>query len=407
MQNSCERIEDNIIEFDKESLGPKKFVFLNEIFYPISDGVGNSSLALCKILIKAGHQVRVYTTRRNLAHKSYEVHEGIEIFRYRSVRIGKTFIIRAISQLLGYPLITIWLYFSLRKYKPDFILGEQMFFCGAASGFLGTLLGVKSITRAHGSDVDEVFGFWRTSLSWLSLKLNDFIITTNSEYVEKIQRRAKKRKIAILPNNMESPKLSYSREEYRKRFKLNDGNFHLMAVGRLVRVAGIETKGISFIIKAMEQLSNCMLHIFGEGPLRLEYEDSIRTHKLEQKVILHGNVPHDILLSYMKAVDALVFPSLTEGLSMTMLEAMAVGMPIIITKVGGARDYIVDGENGLFVEREDVDSIVKAVRTLQSDDELCRKLRVQSHNTFVNNFTDDVVLKRFFEILHSDVPENT
>jgi glycosyltransferase involved in cell wall biosynthesis len=82
-----------------------------------------------------------------------------------------------------------------------------------------------------------------------------------------------------------------------------------------------------------------------------------------------GKVPHDEIPAYMASADVFVLPSLSEGFGIAALEAMAMGLPIIATKVGGLLEIIKDGENGFLVEpRNPVEIAEKCVLLLTNDD---------------------------------------
>jgi glycosyltransferase involved in cell wall biosynthesis len=82
-----------------------------------------------------------------------------------------------------------------------------------------------------------------------------------------------------------------------------------------------------------------------------------------------GKVPHDEIPAYMASADVFVLPSLSEGFGIVALEAMAMGLPIVATKVGGLLEIIKDGENGFLVEpRNPVEIAEKCALLLTNDD---------------------------------------
>ena len=385
----------------KNSNKQNSITFIATRFYPTDDGVGNSTIAFCKSLAEKGYKIDVITAKREIRQASFEKYENINI--YRLFRGKMKFGGLGLWNIIRLVIWDFWrILYKLKQLNPDLICGIFLWY-GVLSAIGGKLLDKISITYAHGSDIDEVYGMFKKLITWFSIKYNDIVITTNEEFKNKINKRIKDKKIYILPNIVEELKPSMSREGYREKLKLYDNKFHLVAVGRLVKVKGIETKGISYIIKAMKSLDNCILHIFGEGPLRKDYEEYIRKNAIQYKVKFYGNVSRETLFEFMKAADVLVFPSLTEGLSMTFIGALALKLPVIVTKVGGARDYIVDGENGLFVERKSAESIMDAVKKLQSDEILRKKLSENGYKTYINNFTSESVVKKFEEILNTSL----
>jgi UDP-glucose:(heptosyl)LPS alpha-1,3-glucosyltransferase len=105
------------------------------------------------------------------------------------------------------------------------------------------------------------------------------------------------------------------------------------------------------------------------------------------RVIFAG--ARDNLPSIYPAADAFVFPSLYETFALVCLESMASGLPVLATRVGGIEDYLRDGENGLFIEREATD-IARKLDWVLSDPDLRARLREQGLTTAANYSWDKI-----------------
>ena len=90
---------------------------------------------------------------------------------------------------------------------------------------------------------------------------------------------------------------------------------------------------------------------------------------------------------FIKSLDAFVMPTYFEGLPMSLLETMAYGVVPVVTNVGSIGTVVKDGENGIFVKVRDVDSIVEAIRRLDTDRELLASLRENARKTIKENFS--------------------
>jgi len=153
----------------------------------------------------------------------------------------------------------------------------------------------------------------------------------------------------------------------RSRFNINEDTIVIVAVGRLVT-----KKGHTYLVSAMKKIvfdgiKNVCCLIFGQGPLEEELHTSIEQKQLESCIKLVGTAPMNDILS---ACDIFVLPSLSEGLSIALVQAMAAQKAIIATKISGSNEAIVDGHNGLLVPAEDSDTLAFALQKLIMDESL-------------------------------------
>lgn len=132
-----------------------------------------------------------------------------------------------------------------------------------------------------------------------------------------------------------------------------------ISVGRLV-----EQKNFKLLINAFSRFSehntNVRLTILGDGVLRAELEELIVKLGAQQKITLAGNKTD--VANYLRKSDVFVLTSIFEGLPMTILEAMAVGLPIVCTDVGGNRDIVTD--NGILVKNQTEDEVIRALSAM-------------------------------------------
>jgi glycosyltransferase involved in cell wall biosynthesis len=120
---------------------------------------------------------------------------------------------------------------------------------------------------------------------------------------------------------------------------------------RIIAVAALQPmKGIQHLLEALAQhRSDFVLDVVGEGPSRAEYEGLARQAGLADRVVFHGFQPKPVVASLMQSADFLVLPSLGETFSVVVVEAMACGLPVLATRVGGVPE-LVDERTGMLVE---------------------------------------------------------
>lgn len=149
---------------------------------------------------------------------------------------------------------------------------------------------------------------------------------------------------------------------YAHAYHKTTSTFTIINVGRLST-----EKNQRMLIDVVSELTsegeNIKLEILGDGPLREELEMSIHNKGLDHRIILHGKVPN--VEDYLGQADAFVLSSIYEGLPLVILEAMAAGLPVITTNVGGIKDIVQD--NGILVEAGNVEAFKKAVKDLLHD----------------------------------------
>jgi glycosyltransferase involved in cell wall biosynthesis len=128
--------------------------------------------------------------------------------------------------------------------------------------------------------------------------------------------------------------------------------------------------GISDVINALPMLpAHVKFLVLGSGELESELKSLVARLKLEDRVMFLGYVPHTEMPRYLHISDIFIRPSLTEGLGNSFLEAMAAGIPVIATPVGGIPDFLIDGETGLFCDVQKPESIARKIEKLLKDAE--------------------------------------
>lgn len=149
--------------------------------------------------------------------------------------------------------------------------------------------------------------------------------------------------------------------------------FTILCVARL-----IPRKGIDYLVKALPVISkvhpDVRLVIVGEGNMEQELKKLASELGVKERVDFRGYVRHDELPGIYRDADIFVLPSLWEGMSNTLLEAIASGLPVIVTETGGTAELVKDiGKgrgNGIIIPKQDPEAISEAVVRLLSDREL-------------------------------------
>jgi len=143
--------------------------------------------------------------------------------------------------------------------------------------------------------------------------------------------------------------------------------------GRLVQKRGVKTL-IEAMPKIIREVPEVKLVIAGEGPEKRRLQRLTEELDIAGHVVFLGLVPYERIPSLIKSSTVVVVPSLIEGHSTSVIEAMAAAKPIIATKVGGITEVVRDGETGILVDPENPDQIANAVIKVLKDGELAKAL---------------------------------
>lgn len=163
------------------------------------------------------------------------------------------------------------------------------------------------------------------------------------------------------------------------------------AVGRLVELKGQRLVLDAIAALPLEQRARVEVHLFGDGPERDRLADQARTSLAGVPVAFHGTVlDRDRIYD---AIDVLVVGSRTEGQSMAIMEAMARGVPVIATAVGGNPELV--GEGGLLVPAGDRAAIRDAVSRLLADPDLVVRLGRAGHARVAARHSIDAVAAKY------------
>jgi glycosyltransferase involved in cell wall biosynthesis len=172
---------------------------------------------------------------------------------------------------------------------------------------------------------------------------------------------------SVLPNP--APEVPALPERTQLRSELGLEGDVLVFAGRLG-----PQKAVGLLLSALVEVPAVTLVVAGDGPERAGLERRAGELGLDGRVRFLGSVPRDTVLRLFRAADASILPSAWENFPHTVVEALAVGCPVIATAVGGVPEVVVDGENGLLVPSGDAGALATAIARFFSDDQLRARL---------------------------------
>jgi len=219
-------------------------------------------------------------------------------------------------------------------------------------------------------------------------KITDKIVAVSEAVKEDIMRydRIDPSKIEVIPNGIDVERFNPEKKttDIRKEFSLEEDDIVIGFIGRIVTA-----KGLEYLLDALPYLKgefkSIKLLIVGEGSLVEELKERAKKNNIFNNILFTGkrrDIP-EILAS----IDIFVMPSIAEGLPNALLEAMAMGKPIVTTEVGGIPEVIKNEINGLLVPPRNAESLVTAIKTFLDNRHLAIKIGQRAKNYVEENLS--------------------
>ena len=300
--------------------------------------------------------------------------------------------------LLAFPLAS---HLCLVK-KIDTILCQSPLIEGFIGSILKKVFGKELIIEVHGDWVEAPFlykkrwpkAFWQKIfeiLGKISLKNADKIRAVSTFTKEKALKVTPGKPCFIFPTFTD---LSLFFKEKEIRF-----NNFIFFVGQLEKV-----KGVEFLIEAFSKISTDFpefkLVIIGEGRELNNLKLQIVNCKLEDKVEFKGKLSLEETKNIMKNCYCLVLPSLSEGLPRVLMEAMALGKPVIGSNVGGIPNLIKNRENGFLFEKSNSAELAEKLRILLKDKNLAIKMGKEGREFVQENFSNEKYIQNYIQMIN-------
>ena len=361
-------------------------------------------LFLIDKLVPAGTQTNLLEIVKRLDRNRFEPHvialvEGDE-FIQEFEAIGIEPIILHMKKVFG-PSGLKALSFLIRYLKEEKIDIVQTHFLQA--DILGSLAGkYVRVQRIITTRRDE--GFWRTKRQLgLNRYFNRFMdrVLVNSQAVKeavRVKEEVSSRKIHVIYNGVDLKKyfpLQELREQARRELGIEDDEF---VVGMVANMRH-EVKGHRFLLKAISLLKKeekkVKLMLVGDGPLETRIENYAASRNVLDQIFFLGSrrdVP-----ALVNAMDVVCVPSLSEGFSNTVLEAMAIGKPLIATNVGGNSEVVVHGETGFLVRPRDGVAISEKLIFFIENREACSEMGAAGLKKVQSQFTIEKMIQEYEE----------
>ena len=180
--------------------------------------------------------------------------------------------------------------------------------------------------------------------------------------------------------------------------------FTIVFVGRMV-----EKKGLAYLIAAVAMLRarsrDLIVHAVGDGPEETPLRDEAARSGVGEAIVFHGRQPHDAVLRLMADADCLALPSVTaadgdqEGIPVTLMEAMAAGLPVVSTYHSGIPELVSNDDTGLLVAERDAPALAAAIERLMVEPELGPGLAARAREFVAAEFNAEIQNRALFDLI--------
>jgi glycosyltransferase involved in cell wall biosynthesis len=248
------------------------------------------------------------------------------------------------------------------------------------SHFLVKLTGLGTthpwIAYHHGYTSTDAKMLAYNQLNRWSLRSADRVITVCAAFSKQLTRAGvRAERISVCHNSVKAPRRISPAEQraLREQFQISDDERVIVSVGRLSREKGHEdlVQAIASV-REMDPTLKFKVLLVGDGPEHAQLESTAGDLRLNEEIVFVGHVS-DVAPFYSIA-DVLALPSHSEGSPNVLLEAMAAGIPVVATAVGGVPEIAVSGENALLVPARQPHEFAEALLQILSERDLAEKL---------------------------------
>ncbi|WP_079980833.1 MULTISPECIES: glycosyltransferase family 4 protein [unclassified Haloarcula] len=269
----------------------------------------------------------------------------------------------------------------LRDFQPDIVhTHNRFFYTSALAAAYSVRANYKLVTTVHLGDIGMISGVGGAAARVFEQTISRFIVSQSDQVIcvsaaaELITQSLGADRTEVIRNAVDIKEFSPVPTEKKS----------LLYIGRLVRNNGIQDL-LSALPGLLETHPDATIHIVGSGPMEENVHEMIQAEGISESVTVY-NFVEDISEMYDIA-SVFCRPSYSEGLPLTMLEAMASGVPPVVTEIAGVPEVVTDGESGVLLEPGRPDEIEREISILFKNNELRKQLSRNARRYVAENLT--------------------
>lgn len=266
------------------------------------------------------------------------------------------------------------------------------YFLDGILALLARLRGTPVVLHIHGARFDSFLDGLAPSSLWLArqiARLANSVVVLSAEWQEKMDTRLPGAALTVIENGVAEPQ--------QVAVEKVDGELIVLFLGNLCK-----RKGVWDLIACVEQLPPAVrLVLVGgeEDPGIIDrVRDELQQQGIAHRVELAGPTVGEAKFRWLRKADIFVLPSYAEGVPISMLEALASGLPAVVTPVGGIPSVLRDGEYALFVAPGDREALVRAITRLAGDAELRARMGEAARRHVLENYGIECTARKYLQL---------
>jgi glycosyltransferase involved in cell wall biosynthesis len=367
-------------------LNNKKILMIISHYYPLLGGAEVQAQRLAINLAKKGIKVFVLT-RRFEKLPEYEEIEGISVYRkIKTIDVpllwGACFVVSVFLFLIkrrkDYDIIhchIIQEYQTIIALLLKYMFNKKVIVKMSSSGETSDL---KMVRKAK---------FGRIFLRWIR-NVDIVVSLCKRASSELLENGFSEEKLVEIPNGIDL-------NDFPEGTLRRQRNHTITFIGRLDSYKGVEYLLAGFK-ELLHESDNVRLNIVGNGPDENLLMKKAKDLGIQNSVVFKGR--QQDIVDELYCTTIFVLPSLSEGMSNVLLEAMACGLPVVATDVGGNSDVITDRHNGLLVSARDPAGLCAAMRELIENEDLSQRLGKEARKTIERNYSINLIVDKYTKL---------
>jgi glycosyltransferase involved in cell wall biosynthesis len=387
-------------------------LLISHFFPPHKGGVETAAYNTAKKLAEKGHKVVVITTKVIGAMRHYDNFDGIHIYRYKCISLGK---FRGFphSSSLGLPLKAILnLKKIIKKYDIQVInLQGRLFLISVISALLNLLaFKKKMILTVQGrlkiglsGILEDIFDHIITKFVYT--KINKIVCVSNALKRRLLQFKVSSNHILVIPNGFDTELFKVKSQEANRDtfFNFPNNKKKILFAGRLDL-----QKGVEYLIRAIPEVirnfPKVEFLILGNGKLENRLRKLVNTLSIHSHVKFVDMIPLTDMPIVYSSVDIFCLPSIHEGFPLSLIEAISMGLVVVASNTGGIPEVIRENENGFLFQPKNVNELTaKLVSALKLTDNEISQIHKNNIQKAQSKYSWDIITEKLIKLYNKAI----